>query len=187
MRLSRALALVALPLLAGGAAPRPGTPAPPADSAAVMAMLDGVLNPACPLPGVATGGQPREAHVRALAKAGFRIVLDLRLPAEPRGFDEARELRAAGVEYVRLPVTGATLDDATFAKFRRLMRDAGSGGVFVHCQSGNRVGAVMIPWLVLDRGWDLERAVEAARAGGLRGQGLEALARDYVRRRRAGG
>lgn len=171
--------------VAGGPA-RGRAPSPPADSAAVMQLLKGVLNATCPLPGVAAGGQPDEAHVRALAKAGYRTVLDLRTADEPRGFDEPRVVREAGLELVTLPVTAATLADSTYEAFRRVMRSTGPGGVFVHCASGNRVGAVMIPWLVLDRGWDLERAVAEAKLGGMRSPAYEARARDYVRRHREG-
>jgi len=160
-------------------------PGPPADSAAVVALLDGVLNGACPLAGVATGGQPDAAHLRALAKAGYRVVFDLRTPEESRGFDEAAAMKAAGLRYVTLPVGHGGVPDATFDAFRKAMRETGAEGVFVHCASGNRVGAVMIPWLVLDRGWDLERAVTSAKAGGLRSPALEALARDYVARKGA--
>ena len=159
--------------------------APPADSAAVMALLDGVTNRACPLPGVATGGQPAASHLQSLAKAGYRTVLDLRAAEESRGFDESAAMRAAGLEYVLLPVTHESLTDGTFDAFRRLMQEKSASGVFVHCASGNRVGAVMVPWLVLDRGWSLERAVAAARAGGLRSPDLEGKARDYVAKRRA--
>ncbi len=158
--------------------------APSADSAAVVRLLRGVLNASCPLPGVATGGQPREAHLKSLAAAGYRTVLDLRTAEEPRGLDEPRAARAAGLELVSLPVTAATLGDPTYETFRRVMRSAGPGGVFVHCASGNRVGAVMVPWLVLDRGWDLERAVAEAKLGGMRNERYEAMARDYVRRQR---
>ena len=159
--------------------------APPADSAAVMALLAGVANRACPLPGVATGGQPGAEHFRSLAKAGYRTVLDMRGKDEPRGFDEAAAIRAAGLEYVVLPVTSpASLTDELFAAFRKAMNTRAATGVFVHCSSGNRVGGPMVPWLVLDRGWDLERAVAAAKAGGMRTPELEASARDYVKRMR---
>jgi len=185
--LAAALTLTALAAARTGAPvkAKPHPPGPPADSAAVMALLDGVLNRACPLAGVATGGQPDAAHLRALAKAGYRMVLDLRTPEEPRGFDEAAAIRAAGLRYETLPVGHGGVPDSTFDAFRKTMRDAGAEGVFVHCASGNRVGAVMIPWLVLDRGWDLDRAVASAKAGGLRSAALEALARDYVARKRA--
>lgn len=160
------------------------TAAPP-DSTAVVALLAGVTNGACPLPGVATGGQPADAHLKALAKAGFTTVLDLRAADEPRGFNEAAAMKAAKLSYELLPVTPATLDDGTFDRFRALMKKAGGKGVFVHCASGNRVGAVMVPWLVLDRGWPIEKAVSSAKAGGLRSPEMEAKARDYVSRHSA--
>ena len=176
----------ALLALAGAAAatPRVKDARAESDSAAVLALLEGIVNPACPIPGIATGGQPEASHLRSLAKAGYRTVLDLRTAEEPRGFDEAAAMRKAGLRYVRLPVAHGELADTTLTAFRAVMREAATGKVFVHCASGNRVGAAMIPWLVLDRGWDLERAVQAARAGGLRSAELERLARDYVARMR---
>jgi protein tyrosine phosphatase (PTP) superfamily phosphohydrolase (DUF442 family) len=172
-----ALLFAALPALAA-----PSKPAAQPDSAAVVALLAGVTNGACPLPGVATGGQPAEAHLKSLAKAGFTTVLDLRAADEPRGFNEAAAMKAAKLAYELLPVTPATLEDSTFDRFRALMKKTGGKGVFVHCASGNRVGAVMVPWLVLDRGWPIEKAVSSARAGGLRSPEMEARARDYVSR-----
>ena len=146
---------------------------PAADSAAVVAMLTGTLNAACPLPGVATGGQPDSAHFVALAAGGVRTVIDLRAASEPRGYDEPAVARAAGLEYVSLPVTAASLSDSTIDAFRALMKARRTASVLVHCHSGNRVGAVMVPYLVLDRGWTLERAIAAAEAGGLKTPALK--------------
>jgi uncharacterized protein (TIGR01244 family) len=157
------------------------------DSAAVVALLAGVHNGACPLPGLATGGQPAAEHLAALAKAGFTTVLDLRAADEARGIDEDAAMKTSGLRYVKVPVTPATLDDSVFAEVRKLMTETGGKGVFVHCASGNRVGAVLIPWLVLDQGWDVERAVTTAKAGGLKSPELEAKARDYVARSRTKG
>jgi uncharacterized protein (TIGR01244 family) len=183
-----ALLLILLTLAApAGVAARSAKPAPPAtaaaaDSAAVVALLGGTLNAACPLPSVATGGQPDSARIAALAGAGFRTVLDLRLPDEPRGYDERAAVKAAGLEYATLPVSPATLTDSTFTAFRALMNDPKRAPVLVHCHSGNRVGVVMVPWLVLDRGWALERALATAEAGGLRQGAMRDRAIDYVRR-----
>jgi protein tyrosine phosphatase (PTP) superfamily phosphohydrolase (DUF442 family) len=152
-----------------------------ADSASVVAMLGGVTNGACPYEGVATGGQPSEAHLVSLAKAGYTTVLDLRMPDEPRGMDEPAVARRAGLAYESLPFVAGTLDDAVFTRFRTIMRTRGKG-VFVHCASANRVNAVLVPWLVLDRGWTPERAFAVARANGLRSPEMEARARDYVAR-----
>jgi protein tyrosine phosphatase (PTP) superfamily phosphohydrolase (DUF442 family) len=124
---------------------------PLADSATVMALLDGVLNRACPSPGLAIGGQPSAGHVRALAQAGFHVVVDTRGADESRGFDEGAELASAGMQYVRIPITSlASLDDATFRSFRDVMQRHGPSGVFVHCASGNRIGPLVVVWLTLD-------------------------------------
>lgn len=154
-----------------------------ADSATVVALLSGTLNAACPLPGVATAGQPDSARVGALARAGFRTLIDLRMREEWRGFEEASHAHAAGLAYHALPVSPATLADSTFDAFRALMQDSLAAPVLVHCASGNRVGALMLPWLVLDRGWSIEAAIASAEAGGLRTPLLKEKALDYVRRR----
>jgi protein tyrosine phosphatase (PTP) superfamily phosphohydrolase (DUF442 family) len=177
MKRCGAVLLLALAAMPGEARAR--APVPP-DSAAVVALISGAPNAACPLPGVATAGQPDSAQLVALGRAGVRRVIDLRVPDEARGFDEVALAKAAKLHYVNLPVTAATLSNTTFDRFRRLMKHAPRTGVLVHCHSGNRVGAVMIPWLVLDRGWDIERAVTAAKAGGLKSPVFEEKARAYV-------
>ncbi len=152
------------------------------DSAQVVAMLAGMKNAACPLPGVTTGGQPDSLQLVALGRSGYRTVLDLRAATEPRGMDEPAVARASGLAYRNLPVTPETLTDSTFAAFRSLAADSASHPILVHCASGNRVGAVMIPWLVLDHGWSIERAVATANAGGLSSAEMRDQALDYVRR-----
>ena len=169
---------------AGSAATRARTATPP-DSAAVMKLLADVANPTCPVPGVATGGQITRNHLRGLSRSGFRTVLDLRGPDEPRGYGEAGEAKRAGLDYVLLPITGATLDDLAFDKVRALMNDGKRHPVMVHCASGNRVGVVLLPWLVLDRGWKLPDAVAIAERGGMRATPMRDLALDYIDRKLA--
>ncbi len=153
------------------------------DSAAVLATLSGVVNATCPLPGVASGGQVGADHLKGLAGLGFRTVLDLRTADEPRGYDESRSAARAGLEYLNLPVSGATLDDAMFDRVRELMSDPRRHPVIVHCASGNRVGVALLPWLVLDRGWKLPEAIAAAEQGGMRASPLRDRALDYIARK----
>jgi len=174
-------------LASGSAAQAPSrskSRAPTPDSASVLAILEGMRNATCPLPGVAIGGQPDSAQLLRLGKAGFRTVLDLRTPEETRGFDEPGAARAAGLSYLLLPIGRQGVPDSTFDAFRAVMTNSASHPVLVHCASGNRVGPVVIAWLVLDRGWSLDRAVEIAQYGGLRSPSLEAAVRDYIGRRR---
>jgi len=103
-----------------------------------LATVPGLANGQAPLPDVVTGGQPTAAEIAALAAAGVKTVLDLRLPHEPRGFDEAHAV--------------------------------------------DRVGALMIPHLMLDRGQDQATALRTAQQVGLRDGMLAQQALDYVRR-----
>lgn len=150
--------------------------------ARVRALLPTLLNGACPLPDVVTGGQIDSAGLTALRREGVKTVLDLRAADEDRGFDEPAVARAERLDYVALPVTAGTLDDRTFDRFRKLMSDDSRGSILVHCASGNRVGAVMIPYLVLDRGLSVDSALAVTRRGGLKSEPMTKKAIDYVDR-----
>ncbi len=166
-------------LLVSGAAAQ-AAPAP-LDSTAVATLVANVRNGACPLPGVATGGQPDSSTLVALARGGLRTVLDLRGPDEARGFAEVRVAKSLGLRYVTLPVTPATLTDSTFNAFRALMREGDTESMFVHCASGNRVGVMLLPYLVLDQHWTVERATPLIDAVGLRSDDMRGRALEYIR------
>jgi protein tyrosine phosphatase (PTP) superfamily phosphohydrolase (DUF442 family) len=144
--------------------------------------LGGVVNACLLTPTVVTGGQPSGANLAALSKIGGGIVLDLRDPMEPRPLDEPQAARAAGLEYVNIPVTPATHNDITIERILDVLRSAGERAVFVHCGSGNRVGGALIPWLILDQGFDEEDAVNQAMRVGLRSADLLEWGLDYARR-----
>ena len=62
------------------------------------------------------------------------------------------------------------------------MRDPQIRPVLVYCQSANRVGALFLPYLVLDEHLPFEEAQRRATAVGLRSSDYAALALDYVKR-----
>src|SRR3954464_1445256 len=136
----------------------------------------------CPLAGVATAGQPSAAAWAELAKAGFKSVVDLREASEPRGHDEPGEIARAGLRYLLLPVSHESLGDRQFDALREFLRDPANRPVLVHCQSANRVGALMLPYLRLDEHIPLDKAQQMANVIGLRSPDYAALALDYVRR-----
>lgn len=136
-----------------------------------------------PAPGVVTGGQPNPAGLKGAAEAGVRVVVDTRSPLESRGFDEAETVRALGMEYVNIPVE-AMLEDEMIDRLRLVLREA-EGEVMIHCASGNRVGGLLIPHLVLDLGMDPNEAVEKAIEVGLRSPTLAQQAMDYIGRNRS--
>lgn len=147
----------------------------------IAEIAPGMQNARCPLEGVATAGQPTAEHLDSMAEAGYRTVLDLRTPEEPRGFDEPEAVREAGMEYVGIPVSPDTLDDETFERFREFMGDPERRPVLVHCSSANRVGALLIPHMILDEGRNPDEATQIAHQIGLKSDELKQQALDYTR------
>jgi protein tyrosine phosphatase (PTP) superfamily phosphohydrolase (DUF442 family) len=145
--------------------------------------LAGVPNAAEPIPGLATGGQMSRPHLAALKQAGCELVFDCRDPMEPRPLREPEDVVAAGLEYVCVPVGHARGDDGTLQRVREVLRtNVGKRKVFYHCASGNRVGASIIPYLMLDQGFAEEDAVHTAMRVGMRSAELMEWALDYVRK-----
>jgi protein tyrosine phosphatase (PTP) superfamily phosphohydrolase (DUF442 family) len=146
--------------------------------------LAAIPNACQALPNVVTGGQPSAADLERFAGAGGEIVLDTRDPREPRPLDEAGTLERLGLRYEVVPIGAGMLTDETLERIRAVLQTAGDRQVLFHCASGNRVGAALVPYLVLDQGMEEEDAVAQALRVGLRSPELLEWARDYVRRNR---
>ena len=99
------------------------------------AVLDGVT--------IVSTGQPDQAVLEAARDAGFVAVIDLRTDGEDRGMDETAVVETAGMKYVSIPVAGAS--GVTFENAKLLDEALAGidGPVFLHCRTGNRVGALM--------------------------------------------
>ena len=135
--------------------------------------------------GVYLGSQPSKEDLAQLKADGLKTVVSLRHANETKDWDEAATARELGLAWVHIPWQGPEqLDDAVFDRAREALRTA-QRPLLVHCGSGNRVGAVWIPFRVLDEGADLEKAATEARTIGLKTPELEAKARDYVARHAA--
>jgi protein tyrosine phosphatase (PTP) superfamily phosphohydrolase (DUF442 family) len=89
-------------------------------------------------------------------------------------------MRQARMEYLNIPVGHEEIDDETFEWFRGLMKDSERRPVLVHCSSANRVGALLIPYLILDEGKTPEEAVKMATEVGLESDELKQAALEYV-------
>jgi len=126
-------------------------------------------------------GQPSAADLEALATEGVELVIDLRLPEEDRGYDEAATVEALGMRYVN-PAFGSAEDltDEVFERVRDLLRRNADKGVLLHCKAASRVAAVWLAARVLDEGVPYEVALEEARRVGLRSEELRERTRTYV-------
>lgn len=149
----------------------------------LLAAIAGLPNASEPIPGWVTGGQPTAAHVAALHSAGCEVILDNRDPMEPRPFDEAATVRAAGMAYVNIPITHGAVTVDTMRQMHEAVQKLAGKKVLLHCSSGNRTAAALIPYLIIDRKMEEEAAVEMAMRMGLRSAELMELALEYARSR----
>ena len=152
----------------------------------ISKMVPGMTNVSSPLEGVATAGQPTEAELKKLAQAGYRAVVDLRTSQEDRGFAEPEVVREAGMEYINMPLEAApgSFDEDAFDRFRGMMMDNERRPMLVHCGTAARVGALMIPYLILEEDMRPDEAVELARRIGPEKEALTNRALEYAESRR---
>lgn len=163
-------------------APTAATATSSAAEDSLVAQLGDVPNACRPYPWLVTGGHPTRNALEALAKAGFHDVFDLRAAGDPRDFDEPEVARALNLNYLSIPTTPANFSDSKFTAFRHhLLAHGPDNPMFLHCASGNRVGAAILPWLVLDMGMSEDVALETARTVGLKSPELTKRALEYIR------
>ncbi len=131
---------------------------------------------------VACAGAVTPASVAEIKKMGYKAIFNLRLPTE-QGADiegEAAAAKAAGVNFVHLPLNAASPDPAVVDSFLKAVTEPGNQPAFIHCASGNRAAAMwFIKRVVVDK-WDNDRAmVEAAQLGNI-SQPMKTFALDYI-------
>ncbi|WP_330946559.1 protein tyrosine phosphatase family protein [Thermomonas sp. LB-4] len=123
-----------------------------------------------PLPGLYTAGQPAASDWAAIKARGVRTVVNLRAPGELKDRDEAAEVRAAGLRYVEIPVSGAEgINPANARALHEALAPAHGGGVLVHCASGNRAGALLALEQREGDGVAAQRALDIGKSGGVTG------------------
>ena len=147
----------------------------------LLTAVTGMPNAAEPVKGWITGGQPTEQQIKAFKAAGGEVVLDNRDPMEPRPFDEPAAVRAAGLEYHTLPIVHGAVNQDTMKRMHEMLRRLAGRKALLHCSSGNRTSAALIPYLMLDQEMTEEDAVDTAMRGGLRSAELMELAVGYAR------
>jgi len=143
----------------------------------------GILNATSPSPGILFGGQPTAEQLEKLAADDYKTVIDLRLPDEDRGYDEAAAAKASGLNYLNVPVKSDELDDpATLDKFIEVFSKV-EKPVLVHCGVGSRVAVVYYAWLVAKEGKPRDEARALAKQHGLRSESLLGPADVYLDRK----
>ena len=107
---------------------------------------------------IVTGGQPSKTDIKKLSEKGIKTVINFRGDGEFERFNEAQEVQSSGMSYVHIPIDSReALNKENVAKFRAAL-DGSDGGTFLHCGSGNRVGALF----ALDAYWNQNKSAEEA-------------------------
>jgi protein tyrosine phosphatase (PTP) superfamily phosphohydrolase (DUF442 family) len=148
---------------------------------ALLEAFAGLPNAAEPVSGWITGGQPSEQQLKAFKAAGGQVVLDNRDPMEPREFDEPAAVRAAGLEYISMPIVHGAVTTDTMKQMHQTLKRLEGKKALLHCSSGNRTAAALIPYMMVERKMKRDDAVDLAMRSGLRSAELMELAMDYVR------
>lgn len=149
-------------------------------ASALLSALAGLPNGAEPVPGWVTGGQPTEQQIKSFKAAGGQVVLDNRDPMEPRPFDEPATARAAGLEYISLPIVHGAVTTDTMKQMHQALKKLEGRKALLHCSSGNRTSAALIPYLMIDKKMEQDDAVDLAMSIGLRSAELMEIAVQYA-------
>lgn len=130
--------------------------------------------------GIFLGGQPSEKALKEAKDGGVRTIINLRHDQENTTFKEKQAVEELGMTYIHLPWSGADeLTDEIFDKSRNALKNA-EKPILLHCKSANRVGAVWLPYRVIDNGLRFEEALAEAKAIGLQSTEYESKAKDYI-------
>jgi len=128
-------------------------------------------------------GQFTTDDLSKITEAGIKRVITLRTEGEI-DWDEKAALKEVGLELIEVPFRGPeTLSDEVFDKVRELLSDDKTATLF-HCGSANRVGGAWLPFRVLDEGVELDIAIQEAKEIGLRTEGYQEKALDYIQRKK---
>jgi len=113
------------------------------------------------------GGQPTSDGWQSLAGMGVKTVIDLRRVDEHSVADEAKAVKAAGMQYVNVPMNGIVAprpEDIT--KVLALLNS--KDPVFVHCKRGaDRTGTVVACYRMAHDRWDWQRSLAEAKSYGM--------------------
>ena len=136
----------------------------------------GVLNETT-IDGITVAGQPTDSELAALRERGFATVISNR-PSDELDEPEAPKI-PAGVRYVEVPFTRATLADAHVRAVEEAL-ESSDGPVLVHCAGGTRAAIVVAAALAKRRGLDAERALAMVREAGFEPGAYEGFVRRYL-------
>ncbi len=128
-------------------------------------------------PNVALAGRLLEGGLEAAVGLGFKLIIDLRQPAEEGVAEEAAAAPGLGIAYVSSPMGAPAPGEDQLNQFTALISDPANYPILAHCASSNRAGAI---WALhrVRSGVDPITAIEEGRNGGMTRK--EAMVREML-------
>ncbi|MBA6252753.1 MAG: hypothetical protein ACI9O3_000309 [Colwellia sp.] len=112
------------------------------------------------------GGQPSESDLIMLSKSGIKTVINLRGTGEFDDFDEQAKVEALGMNYIAIPISGASdINKENLTLFTAAITNKEQA--FVHCASGNRVGAMFALDAHFNHNKSIDEAIVTGKKAGL--------------------
>jgi uncharacterized protein (TIGR01244 family) len=131
---------------------------------------------------VACAGAVTPSAVADIKKMGFNAIFNLRLASE-QGADiegETAAAKAAGINFIHLPLSGSAPDPAVVDNFLKAITAPGNQPALIHCASGNRASAMWFIKRVMVDKWDTDRAMAEATQLGAISPTMKIFALDYI-------
>ncbi|MEJ2395493.1 MAG: protein tyrosine phosphatase family protein [Candidatus Thiodiazotropha sp.] len=110
---------------------------------------------------LATGGQPDEAELEAIVRAGYQVVINLGLANAPYAVTHERAIvESSGLRYEHIPVDFEMPEVELFFIFRERYRQLSKQKCFIHCAANKRVSCFMALYRIVELGWQPSQAEE---------------------------
>ncbi|MCG7872633.1 MAG: protein tyrosine phosphatase family protein [Candidatus Thiodiazotropha weberae] len=110
---------------------------------------------------IASSGQPDEAQFKAIAQAGFKVVINLAMPNSDHAIpEEGYIVTARKMSYVHIPVPFDAPDAEHLKTFVGIMEGVQDKKVWIHCVVNKRVSAFLYHYQKLVHGLSHEEAVK---------------------------
>ena len=101
-------------------------------------------------------GQPRPQDWARLAQRDFRTVINIRSEAD-RAASQAEQARAAGLQYIHLPLPAYELEPEHLATFNGVLQEA-HGKILLHCRTASRTALLWLLNRIVSESWSQEQA-----------------------------